>query len=142
MFLANGRTLEPSVIAIESTSDRNGETDTRNGEINKEQKVNGVIEAQPSAITSWPRALVKPCMNGEASTRPPHADSIHLDQLLLLPKMVEVSNFDDQEWLFSRDNLHLNPKAASVDTKTPQVWAGARWIESGDVCALPYVIPY
>ncbi|XP_058093361.1 uncharacterized protein LOC131239602 [Magnolia sinica] len=153
--LENGRKIESCHIATQCAPDRQGAaTDSRKAEINKEQqqqqqqqqhhKLNGIIEAQPSAAVSRPSVSIEASENGEASTRPPHPDSKYLSQILAVPKMAEWSDFDDQEWLFGGDSLCSKSKAVASDvlSKTPQVWAEALRIESADVYALPYVIPY
>lgn len=58
--------------------------------------------------------------------------------------MEDCCNFDDQEWLFQSSDSHSQtPKLGySGNDEMPQVWAEAMRIESADVCALPYVIPY
>ncbi|KAD0475163.1 hypothetical protein E3N88_44214 [Mikania micrantha] len=73
--------------------------------------------------------------------KPPHPDTKHLTQILSVPKLDPWCGFDAQEWL-------LSSKAAPTSKKPPinepedQVWSEAKHIESVDVCALPYVIPY
>ncbi|KAI8538110.1 hypothetical protein RHMOL_Rhmol09G0076900 [Rhododendron molle] len=78
----------------------------------------------------------------EASKKPPHPDSKYLDQVLSVPKLKEWSDFDDQEWLFSSRNGRSSEKPDAGSSEIPRVWAEALRIESADVCALPYVIPY
>ncbi|XP_010274072.1 PREDICTED: DEAD-box ATP-dependent RNA helicase 42-like [Nelumbo nucifera] len=144
-FPENGRKLETCQTAIQFTSDRQGAANNHKVD-DKEHKVNGIIQDQPSSAFSAKLSFttVKANGNGEASTKPSHPDFKYLSQILTVPKMEEWSDFDDQEWLFSSDNLRLEkPKQQSsgVDEIT-QVWAEALRIESADVCALPYVIPY
>lgn len=92
------------------------------------------------------KALKVPKMEdliGEASRRPPHPDSKYLVEVLTVPKMEDWSENDDQEWLFSKKGPSSKPKVESVGVKEdPHVWSEAVHIESADVCALPYVIPY
>ncbi|XP_062174359.1 DEAD-box ATP-dependent RNA helicase 42 isoform X3 [Alnus glutinosa] len=82
--------------------------------------------------------------NGEAFSKPPHPDSKYLIQILSIPKVEELSDIDDQEWLFSSNCLQSKKsKAGSPRVEgTQHVWAEAFQIESADVYALPYVIPY
>ncbi|KAF5446431.1 hypothetical protein F2P56_032059 [Juglans regia] len=82
--------------------------------------------------------------NGEASTKPPHLDSKYLIQILSVPKMEEWSDIDGQEWLFSSTCVQSKkPEAGSPQVeRTRHVWAEALQIESADVYALPYVIPF
>ncbi|KAL4192589.1 hypothetical protein AMTRI_Chr06g172750 [Amborella trichopoda] len=75
----------------------------------------------------------------EASRRPPHPDTQFLNLIYTVPEMAEWSKFDNQEWLFSSDDLQTKPK---IVAEAPQVWAESVHIESADVHALPYVIPY
>lgn len=139
----NGRKLEASHVSIPCTSDRQGSNGIREVEINKEHKVNGNIETQPSSVFPRPSVSIEASENGEASTRPPHPDSKYLSQILSIPKMEDWSDFDDQEWLFGSDDLRSKPKAVACDSSEMlQVWAQALQIESADVYALPYVIPY
>ncbi|XP_077226798.1 uncharacterized protein LOC143860145 [Tasmannia lanceolata] len=141
--MENGSKLESRQIAMQSTSDSQVVTDSRKVEIKKEHKVNGIIEAQPPLVNARPSFALNASENGEASTRlPPHPDSKYLSQILTVPKMGEWSDFDDQAWLFSHNNLCSKPKVSVEVGETPQVWAEALRIDSADVCALPYVIPY
>ena len=82
--------------------------------------------------------------NGEAFSKPPHPDSKYLIQILSIPKVEDLSDNDDQEWLFSSNCLlSKESKAGSPQAEgTQHVWAKALQIESADVYALPYVIPY
>ncbi|GLT97740.1 hypothetical protein SLE2022_152890 [Rubroshorea leprosula] len=80
----------------------------------------------------------------KVSTKPPHPDSKILSQVLSVPKMEEWPDFDAQEWLFENNGSQSkkpNMGTSEID-KTPQVWADSLWIESADVHALPYVLPY
>ncbi|XP_042517613.1 putative uncharacterized protein DDB_G0271982 [Macadamia integrifolia] len=171
LLTENGKKVDPCQPSIQFTSDRQGLPNNFKSE-NKERKVNGIIDVQPASVCSTkelpaaqanengegstrPPHPTSVCStkelpavpaneNGEASTRPPHPDLRYLSQILSVPKMEEWSEFDDQEWLFSSDSLQSKkPKVgSSVVNETPQVWAEALQIESADVCALPYVIPY
>lgn len=134
--------MEASHVSIPCTSDRQGSNGIRKVEINKEHKVNGNIETQPSSVFPRPSVSIEASENGEASTRPPHPDSKYLSQILSIPKMEDWSDFDDQEWLFGSNGLRSKPTAADAATETAQVWREALWIESADVVALPYVIPF
>ncbi|XP_010274071.1 PREDICTED: myb-like protein X [Nelumbo nucifera] len=144
-FPENGRKLETCRTAIQFSSDRQGAANNHKVD-DKEHKVNGIIQDRPiptfSAKPSF--TTVKANGNGEAPAKPPHRDLKYLSQILTVPKMEEWSDFDDQEWLFSSDNLRLEKckqQSSGVD-ETTQVWGEALQIESADVCALPYVIPY
>ncbi|KAL3321573.1 hypothetical protein AABB24_039271 [Solanum stoloniferum] len=120
---------------------------------NKERRVNGTIKGQPLTM-SKPKTLAqsKPKASSmspgadhiaEASKRPPHPDSKYLNQMLSVPKMDEWSGFDDQEWLLgSKSTLVRKPDMCLDEVKDHQVWSEALQIDSADVFALPYVIPY
>ncbi|KAL2530966.1 DNA ligase 1-like [Forsythia ovata] len=79
----------------------------------------------------------------EASRRPPHPDSKYLSEILTVPKMEELQT-DDQEWLFyMKDPPSNKPKVGFWGVREDVcVWSEAMYIESADVYALPYVIPY
>lgn len=77
------------------------------------------------------------------SLKAPHPDSKYLETVYGVPKSEDRLEFDNQDWLFGSNISHLKPKAdAMVDEMVPQVWSEGRKIESADVFALPYVIPY
>ncbi|KAG8641983.1 hypothetical protein MANES_12G049400v8 [Manihot esculenta] len=111
----------------------------------KEQKLNGlVIVQQPNIRSRKPSSVgITANENGEISSKP-HPDVKYLSQILSIPEMEELPDANDQEWLFSSNNLQ--PKKPSSSSSgvdgTRQVWAQALWIESADISALPYVIPY
>ncbi|XP_047268685.1 uncharacterized protein LOC107871283 isoform X2 [Capsicum annuum] len=81
----------------------------------------------------------------ETSKKPPHPDSKYLSQILSVPKVDDWSGYDDQEWLLS-GSKRTRPKSAEtcLDEVSQEhcVWSEALQIDSADVCALPYVIPY
>ncbi|CAJ1939076.1 unnamed protein product [Sphenostylis stenocarpa] len=141
-FTENGRILEPS---MPNASDRPRVATSVKVE-NKECKKNGIIETQPfSASSNKTRTAIVPVdFITEASAKPSHPDSKYLGQVYSVPKVDQWSDFDDQKWLF--DSV-VSPERKSVVQSsevgdTPQVWAEALHIESADVFALPYVIPY
>ncbi|KAA8527904.1 hypothetical protein F0562_035227 [Nyssa sinensis] len=143
----NGRKLEPCQTPILFTSDRQGAAKDIKVD-NRERKLNGSsIEAQPTLSISSTKpspAVTQVDQTAKASMKTPHPDSKYLSLVLSVPKMDDWSDFDDQEWLFSsNDPLSKKPMVGSAGiSETPQVWAEALQIESADVCALPYVIPY
>ncbi|XP_059632130.1 uncharacterized protein LOC132274812 [Cornus florida] len=146
----NGRKLEPCRTPIMFTSNMQGAASNLCAD-DKEHKLNGVAGMQPSLSISSVKPLsatthadqIAKVSKAKASKKPPHPDSMYLSQVLSVPKMEEWFDFDDQEWLFNSNSHSSNPKVGSVGTnETPQVWAKAQHIESADVCALPYVIPY
>ncbi|KAK6161700.1 hypothetical protein DH2020_005081 [Rehmannia glutinosa] len=135
----------------------------------KNQLMNGIFEAQkpspskpnPSAATmvsdqiaeasKIPRHNLKKAVTvskmeedpmAEASRRPPHPDSKYLAEVLTVPKMADWSENDEQDWLFSEKGPS-RPKLESFGVNDNlRVWSEAIHIDSADVCALPYVIPY
>lgn len=143
-LIENGMVLEPCQTPVKLTSD--WQEVASNPTVEKKHKVNGIIEAPPISIPSRKHSSVAPVQADKVtktSAKPPHPDTKYLSQILSVPKMEEWSEFDDQEWLFSSDETRLKePKEVSVAIETPQVWDVAMQIDSADVCALPYVIPY
>lgn len=143
--MENGRILEPCQNSTRPTSDRQG-TANVNKIDNKEHKRNGVIEARPLSVSPMKQASVTAQADSiaEASSRPPHPDSKYLNRIYAVPKMEEWSDGDDQDWLFSRNDYQLKKSGmeSSGVEEAPQVWAEALQMESADVCALPYVVPY
>ncbi|XVF37934.1 hypothetical protein REPUB_Repub20aG0054300 [Reevesia pubescens] len=141
----NGRTLESCQAPIPLTSDSQLAGTSLKVE-NKERKVNGIIEPQLLSVspTKHLSASAQASQIDEVSMKPPHPDSNYLSQVLSVPKMEEWCDFDDQSWLFhSNESQSKKPKVGfSEIDEAPQVWAEALQIESTDVCALPYVIPY
>ncbi|KAA8548373.1 hypothetical protein F0562_000057 [Nyssa sinensis] len=142
----NGRKLEPCQTPILTTSDKQGAANNLKVD-NKERKRNGIIEVQPSLSISSTKpspAITQADQIAEASMKQLHPDSKYLSQVLSVPKMDEWSDFDDQEWLFScNDPPSKKLEVSSVGiNEAPLVWAEALQIDSADVCALPYVIPY
>ena len=108
-------------------------------------KINGIIDQSPPVSSKKPMfATAQADQVAEASAKPPHPDSKYLSQVYTVPTIDEPSDYDDQEWLFSSNGFQSEkPKVESSKVEeTPQVWAEALRIESADVCALPYVIPY
>lgn len=142
--LENGRKLEPCQTATQLTSGRSGVV--VNHKVSR-KGINGLTEGQEqsvrSTIPSPAPVRAKENVVEAPPVKPPHPDSKYLSQILTVP-IVEWSGFDDQEWLFgSKDNNAKKPRSSSslVEVET-QVWAEAIRVESADVTALPYVIPY
>ncbi|XP_061994966.1 uncharacterized protein LOC133712866 [Rosa rugosa] len=140
----NGRTLEPCQTSIPFVSDKQGGANSVKVE-SKERKKNGIIEARSSSVSpAKPTSIAAQADPfAEASMRPPHPDSRYLSEVYMVPKMDKLSD-DDQDWLFGcSDTKSKKPKMeSSPDEETAEVWSEALRIESADVCALPYVIPY
>ncbi|XP_024975634.1 myb-like protein X isoform X1 [Cynara cardunculus var. scolymus] len=104
-----------------------------------------VAVANKIAAQPLPNSKKKP--PAEASIRPPHPDIKYLKQILTVPKMEQWSGLDDQEWLYSssKGDPHFKKTTkddALQDNKELEVWSEAKHLESVDICALPYVIPY
>uniref|UniRef100_A0A1J3CRR5 DNA ligase 1 n=1 Tax=Noccaea caerulescens TaxID=107243 RepID=A0A1J3CRR5_NOCCA len=114
----------------------------------KEHKINGFVDSQESKSRP-PVSSVKVRENGEASAKKrPHSDLKYLDQILTVPKREELHEVDDdeKEWLFGQSGVKLLKKqradsSTSLD-ETLQVWNKALRIESADIVALPYVVPF
>ncbi|KAJ4832142.1 hypothetical protein Tsubulata_048234 [Turnera subulata] len=143
--IENGRKLESSQTAVQFAPEKLGPCNNSRPDI-KEHKLNGLMANQQLNVSSRMPLSTKVSVNqnGEASEKPPHPDLKYLDVILSVPKMEECPDFIDNEWLFS--NSHLQSKKPSVNSpgvdRTRQVWAEALHIESADISALPYVIPY
>ncbi|KAF7807744.1 myb-like protein X [Senna tora] len=144
-YTENGRILEPCQISIPYASDKMGAASKLKVD-NKEGKKNGIIEVQPSTILSKKNTTVILPADpvAEASSKPPHPDSKYLSQVYSVPKMEEWLDVDNQEWLFgSSCSQERKPRVESSEAReSQQVWAEALHIDSADVYALPYVIPY
>ncbi|CAA7050916.1 unnamed protein product [Microthlaspi erraticum] len=114
----------------------------------KEHRVDGFIDSQEPKSRP-PVSSVKGKENGEASAKKrPHSDLKYLDQILDVPKREELQEVDDdeKEWLFGQSGVKLLKKqradsSTSLD-ETLQVWNKALRIESADIVALPYVVPF
>ncbi|KAF8094623.1 hypothetical protein N665_0358s0005 [Sinapis alba] len=119
----------------------------RKGEA-KEHRVNGFIKSQePKSRPTISSVEVNE--NGEASAKKrPHSDLKYLEQILNVPKREELHEVDEteEEWLFGHSGMKLlkKPKTDSTTSldESLQVWNQALSIESADILALPYVIPF
>ncbi|XP_022761859.1 ankyrin repeat domain-containing protein 11-like [Durio zibethinus] len=140
----NGRTLETCQAPNPLTSDSQGAGNSHKVN-NKDRKVNGIIEAKLLSVSPTKHLSASPQATqiDEVSIKPPHPDLKFLSQVLSVPKMEEWSDFDDQSWLFhSNESQSKKLKVGFSEIDESQVWAEALRIQSADVCALPYVIPY
>ncbi|XP_048435561.1 glutamic acid-rich protein-like isoform X2 [Pyrus x bretschneideri] len=144
----NGRTLEScqtSIPSIPYVSDRLGAANNVKVDV-KDSKINGIVEAPSLAVsTAKPTSTATQVVPvAEACMRPPHPDSRYLSHVYLVPKLDEVPDHDDQDWLFGcSDAQSKKPKVEFPGfEETPEVWSEVLRIESVDVHALPYVIPY
>ncbi|XP_010464349.1 PREDICTED: myb-like protein X [Camelina sativa] len=114
----------------------------------KEHKINGFIFSQEVKCHS-PVSSGKVKESVEVSARKrPHPDLKYLDQLLNVPKREELPEVDDdeQDWLFGQSGVKLLKKQRADYTNSvvenPEVWNQALRIESADILALPYVVPF
>ncbi|XP_019445479.1 PREDICTED: myb-like protein X [Lupinus angustifolius] len=163
-FTENGKILEPCQVSVPNASCRPGVTTSVKLD-NKECKINGFVKAPPPIAASSNKAQIatgptvplteapaKPpdpdvkflSQVTKASAKPPHPDTKYISQVYSVPKMEAWSDFDDQEWLFgSSSSQERKPVVKSSDVgDMRQVWAEALHIETADVYALPYVVPY
>ncbi|CAA7050914.1 unnamed protein product [Microthlaspi erraticum] len=143
----NGRKLGAYQTPPKSVSELQGTV--CNSEV-KKHKINGFIESQESKSRP-PVSSVKVKENGVASAKKrPHSDLKYLDQILNVPKREELLEVDDdeKEWLFGQSGVKLSKKqradsssSVSLD-EALQVWNKALRLESADIIALPYVVPF
>ncbi|KAJ4886034.1 hypothetical protein Rs2_25782 [Raphanus sativus] len=143
----NGRKLEACQTPLKPVSAL--QEAMRNPEA-KEQRVNGFIKS-PEPKSHPKITSVKAKENGEASSakKRPHSDLKYLDQILNVPEreeLHEVDESEEQEWLFGQSGMKLSKKPKTVSTISSddslQVWNQSLSIESADIVALPYVVPF
>lgn len=141
----NGKFLEPGQTSALFISDRQGSANILKAE-NKERKVNGIISSQPLSVPTAKSLIttVQADQITEVSMKAPHPDTKYLNQVLLVPKREELSKDHDLDWLINDSNSQSQKlKVISPgNVEKPEVWTEAMRIESADVCALPYVIPF
>jgi hypothetical protein len=135
--LENGRKLEPCQTSSSS------QWKTGIGVIRKPDKkiqngTNGLTLSEPVVQEPVQEPVFKP--PPAPVKKPPHPDSKYLSQILTVPT-VESFDFDDQEWLFGNTDSRNSINIRTNSEPTP-VWAEAIRVESDDITALPYVIPY
>ncbi|XP_020260714.1 LOW QUALITY PROTEIN: TRAF3-interacting protein 1-like [Asparagus officinalis] len=112
---------------------------------NNGNHLNGKVKIQPSDVCRPP--IVPPPITVDSSKKDqipsikPHPDTKYLSTIYSVPKMVELMESDEQDWLFSSESPRSSTKL-KADGATPQVWAKGQQIEAADIFALPYVIPY
>lgn len=149
-ILENGRKLEPCRSADQSAS--GGHVVVINHKVDsKDIKVIGKETAQQLSVSLKRPSPSCKQVKEKVKPKPPHPDSKYLSSILSVPQ-IEWSDFDDQEWLFGSSSSSSSsdlqqakrPKLGSsqVEGTTKQVWAEALRVESADIIALPYVIPY
>ncbi|ESQ32446.1 hypothetical protein EUTSA_v10004154mg [Eutrema salsugineum] len=117
----------------------------------KEVNINGFVVSGERQKVCPPNPLaatmkVKVKENNEASAKPPHPDLKYLNHILNVPKRELIpEGEDDQEWLYGGP---LGVKLKKSRTTSPDsgeslhVWNQAFRIESADISALPYVVPF
>lgn len=155
--LENGYRVETAHVVVHQAPDRQGGPDNRkpgtvayrNSRVpspqNRDHKINGKIESQlftASLKTSASATLAVTSIGTSKSSKPSHPDSEHLNQILAIPKMPLWTDFDDQEWLFSSNVARSKQNFLSEIDGMPQVWSEVLHIETADMRALPYVVPY
>ncbi|EEF31295.1 DNA binding protein, putative [Ricinus communis] len=150
----NGKKLEPCKSAVQFASEKQELVNNHkvyikeqkvNGFVTAEHKINGLIPARSHISSTKSLSVgVQANENGETFSKPPHPDTKYLSQILSIPEMEELPDVDDQEWLLSYNHLQSKkPTRGSPGIDgIRQVWAEAFRIESADISALPYVIPY
>ncbi|GFQ04284.1 hypothetical protein PHJA_002572300 [Phtheirospermum japonicum] len=157
--IENGRKLEPFPTPPKPFNDKQTVPKTVRVDNKDQSIINGTLEAPkpspfkpnpppPPAATrdsnDFKRAAVSKMEDlvfAESSRRSPHPDSKYLAEVLTVPEnMSDWFDNDEQDWLFSKK---VQSKAKLVPAgEDVRVWSEAVHIESADVCALPYVIPY
>lgn len=155
LYTENGRRIpEAKEFAVQLAPSRSGATentgieqrvDSRNSLpalYNKDQAINGKAEIQ------LPSVSMRPSISSHAESDGPPRDKLDNDlqdlrYTLSFPVKEAWSDVDDQGWLFDSNHLQSKPKAVmEVDKGIPQVWSEALHLESVDIHALPFVIPY
>lgn len=142
-LVENGRTVDLSDVAcsfIKPEAINNIEVRKLPLDI-KEHTVNGTRVAHSSPDGSRHPAVV---VNAkvQVSVKAPHPDSKYLSEIYSVPKIYDVPEYDDQEWLLGSCHFQSTQKSKLSADETPQVWAEAVTLGSEDVLALPYVIPF
>uniref|UniRef100_A0A2P2IU25 DNA binding protein n=1 Tax=Rhizophora mucronata TaxID=61149 RepID=A0A2P2IU25_RHIMU len=144
LFIVNGRKLEPYQTAFQPASTKQGPVSNHRVDV-KEHKTNGLITASrlDACLTRRP-ANIPANENDEMYQKPPHPDEKYLNWILSVSRLDTLPDSNDQEWLANSNHLQTDKLESSfpgVDG-TQQVWAEALHIDSADIVALPYVIPY
>lgn len=109
----------------------------------EEHITNGVTKTQSSsALSMYPVAAKTGTTNTKVGATP-HPDCVYLNRLYTIPKVDGYPEYDDQEWVFSScHDRKSNSKLQANANDVPQVWSETIQIESANVLALPYVIPF
>lgn len=151
--MENGRTLEPcrSTPVTPPCSEPTNSGNNILKENKEDRKINGITATQPIPPASpvniqSSTSLANSLMAEVPMVRLPHPDSKHLDEILSrVPRLEELPGLDgDQGWLFDtdREDLKKSKGGPTVVDEMPEVWGESLHLESADVYALPYVIPY
>ncbi|XP_017230567.1 uncharacterized protein LOC108205218 [Daucus carota subsp. sativus] len=108
----------------------------------KEHKPNGLVkDKRANGSSTRPSSSTAKQIVGEYP-KPPHPDSKYLSKILAIPS-IEWSGFEEQEWLLGSNSESTKENPSSSQLKeSKQVWDKALQLESADITALPYVIPY
>ncbi|XP_074576261.1 uncharacterized protein LOC141832777 [Curcuma longa] len=137
----NGRTLGSSWIAVPSLKpEATGDKLPTKAVGQKQQMINGISEAQLSSAGLMHPVAVEMDITSKVRASP-HPDSVYLKQLYTIPQVDEYPEHDNQEWLFSSHHAQ-KPKAKLEASEVPHVWSEAMRIESADLVAFPYVVPF
>ncbi|XP_074559786.1 uncharacterized protein LOC141815805 [Curcuma longa] len=103
---------------------------------------NGTKTQSSSALSMYPVAAKTGTINTKVGATP-HPDCVYLDRLYTIPKVDGYTEYDDQEWVFSSyHDRKSNSKLQANANDIPQVWSETIKIESENVLALPYVVPF
>ncbi|CAL9753962.1 unnamed protein product [Musa acuminata subsp. burmannicoides] len=142
-LVENGRTVDLSDVACSSIKpEAINNIEARKLPLDiKEHTVNGtrVAHSSPDGLRH-PAVVVNAKV--QVSVKAPHPDSKYLSEIYSVPKIYDVPEYDDQEWLLGSCHFQSTPKSKLSADETPQVWAEAVRLGSEDVLALPYVIPF
>ncbi|VFR01151.1 unnamed protein product [Cuscuta campestris] len=136
----------PEANRIVETLRKPPEADRIAEALRKPPEADQIVEASrkpPHQSAETSKKLRHPNLVVESSKKSPHPDTKYLSQILTVPKIEELIDCDDDgnEWLFgSKKPLVRKPGVGS--NVELQVWSEARHLESADIYALPYVIPY
>jgi len=70
----------------------------------------------------------------------PHPDTKYLSQVHCIPSTLDFSEYIDQDWLFSVGHVKQTETLEAIESH--QVWTDAQLIDTADVSAMPYVVPF
>ncbi|KAI4369255.1 hypothetical protein MLD38_017716 [Melastoma candidum] len=143
----NGRIVDgPQSMNQYLSPGRQGHLDVVKVDKPKKHKPNGIPEKKPNPVPSMLDEASLELLVEKAMARSPHPDLKYLDKVLKVPKFEDlVPPAEDEEWLFGSRNELQKPSEAHSDKikdTTPQVWSEAMPLDSVDIIALPYVVPF